>query len=75
MGNFQAAIFRLHGADFARNPVEASDGFMFQAAPCDQLHADANAKKRFPLSNDRVLQCLNHGLNTTPAISESADTG
>ena len=51
---------------------------MFEAARRHELHADANAQKRFTFLDHRFVQRVNHsidGVEAAPAIGKRADAG
>src|ERR1700723_1620239 len=63
MRNLQSRIAWLDRRDVARNPVEASNHLMFEAARRHELRADANAEERSASLPHRLLHCIDHARN------------
>src|SRR5262245_26314837 len=74
--NLQRRIARHDAVDLAGDPAEAGRDFIFAAALCHQLHADADAEKRPAVAAHGFLQRLDHPVDRIQAaatIREGAD--
>src|SRR5262249_31214833 len=76
--NLQIRIARRDPIDFAGDPAEAFDHFIFAPALGKKLHADTNAEKRPALAAHGLFERFDHAGNRVepaPTVGEGANAG
>src|SRR5262245_46444620 len=78
MRDFQCSVARSDAIDFAPDPAQPLDDFIFAPALGQQLHAYANAEKRPALAAHRLLERVHHAghrIESAAAVGESPYSG
>src|SRR5262249_54727787 len=78
MRDFQCSVARSDAIDFAPDPAQPLDDFIFAPALGQKLHANANAEKRPALAAHRLLERFHHaghGIESAAAVGESSYSG